>query len=297
QEIMESIASRGRHDLIIVIGTDPDLHSKVQVVAEEYGGQKFALIGGSVPLANVASATFRLNEAAFLAGSLAAYLATDNNDRSGNVGIIGSTTTDPTIADLIDGFLQGLQYANASADINGTVNLLPVEYVGSHNDSITAENIAKDMFDPDNGNVTVIFAPVRASIMGIRAAMEWANLTYYQEYGNTTRAPFVIGAETDLGQLGNPNIDIASGPSWIVGSVVPRSDLAVYRILNATLWDDFPGGLENGGPNRTIGNLGNEGVGLVIREDFRQDTWVTDDMLNIMTVYRDFIINGTITVT
>jgi basic membrane lipoprotein Med (substrate-binding protein (PBP1-ABC) superfamily) len=298
QDIMENIARGGRHDLIIVIGTDPDLHARVQTVATEFVGQKFALIGGEVALDNVASATFALDEAAFLGGALAAYASVETEERNGIVGIIGSVETDPTVQSLIDGFLQGLQYANASQDINGTIRLLPTEYVGSYNDTSTAESIARDMFDPDDGNATVIFAPVRASIMGIRAAMEWANLTYHIEFGNdTTREPFVIGAEAIQDYLGNPSILIASGPSWVIGSVVPRSGLAVYRILNATLWDDFPGGLENGGANHTIGSLSNNGVGLLGVEEFRNDSWVTDYMLNVTADYRQGIINGTIVVT
>ncbi|MHA2353469.1 MAG: BMP family ABC transporter substrate-binding protein, partial [Candidatus Thorarchaeota archaeon] len=82
EDIMEEIAAGGRHDLILVIGTDPDLHAAVQAVATQYAGQKFALIGGSVALDNVASATFAINEAAFLGGALAAYASVETADRN-----------------------------------------------------------------------------------------------------------------------------------------------------------------------------------------------------------------------
>jgi basic membrane lipoprotein Med (substrate-binding protein (PBP1-ABC) superfamily) len=298
EDIMEDIASRGRHDLIIVIGSDPDLHAAVQTVAEAHQNQKFALIGGSVPLDNVASATFAYKEAAFLAGALTAQLASGNPDLNGIVGIIAAVATDPTLNDIVDGFLQGLQYANASEEVNGTIRLLPIEYVGSFNDSVAAETIATEMFNPYVGNVSVIFAPVRASTLGIRAAMEWANLTYNSMYGNESlRQPFVVGAEFDQGYLGNPNIEIASGPSWVVGSIVPRSDLSIYRIINASLWDEFPGGLENGGANNTIGTLENEGIGLAGLEEFRDLSWVPNHMINVTMDYREMIINGTIVLT
>ena len=71
----------------------------------------------------------------------------------------------------------------------------------------------------------------------------------------------------------------------------------MYRILNATLWDDFPGGLENGSANHTIGSLSNDGVGLLGVEEFREENWVTDYMLNVTVDYRQGIINGTIVVT
>ncbi|MGD9397050.1 MAG: BMP family ABC transporter substrate-binding protein [Candidatus Thorarchaeota archaeon] len=299
QDILEDIASRGRHDLIIVIGSDPDLHTAVQTVAEAHQNQKFALIGGSVPLDNVASATFAHKEAAFLAGSLAAHVSVGNPDLNGIVGIIAAVATDPTLTEIIDGFLQGLRYANETiANATHQITLLPTEYVGSFNDTTTAETIATDMYNPYVGNASVIFAPVRASLLGIRAAMEWANLSYHAMFGNeTTREPFVVGAEFDQGYLGNPNIEIASGPSWVIGSIIPRSDLAIYRIINASLWDEFPGGLENGSVNQTIGDLENEGIDLGGLEEFRNDVWVTDPMLNVTATIREMIINGTIVIT
>lgn len=292
QDIMDTIAGNRNHDLIIAIGTEPGLVNAVQVAASNNPWQRFAFIGGVVDLDNVASVTFAHDEAAFLAGSLAATLAVGSEERTGVIGIIGSVETDPTVESLIDGFLQGVNYVNATPEVN--VTLLPIEYVESYNDTDQAESLAIDMFDPDGGNATVIFAPVRASILGIRAAMEWANETFHDVFGNETlREPFVIGAEANQDYLGNPNIEIATGPSWIVGSVVPHSDVAVLRLINATLWDAFPGG------NATHYDLESELVGLSDLDQFRNEDniWVTIDMINMTTDYRDMIINGSIVLT
>ncbi|MFW9786385.1 MAG: BMP family protein [Candidatus Thorarchaeota archaeon] len=291
ETLIDELATRGNHDLILVIGTEIGISGALDTVAAAHPNQKFGYIGGYVSQENVASATFAYDEAAFLAGTLAAYLAVGNVNRTGVVGVIGALETDPVIADLIDGFLQGVDYANQTL---GNVTLLDVEYVGSYNDTQTAEDLATNMWDPQNGNASVIFAPVRASYMGIRAAMVYANLTWFN--GTVNHEPFVIGAEGDQRFLGNPNIEIATGPSWMVTSIVPRSDLSVYRIINATLWGDFTGNLNYGSADG-IGNLDNNGIGLADLEEFQQsdNEWVTDRMINMTVDYRLAIINGTIT--
>jgi len=291
QSTINGISVEGNHDLIIVIGTQAGLATAVDTVAANHVYQKFGFIGGFVNRDNVASATFENDQAAFLAGALAAHLAVDNVNRTGIVGIIGSVSTDPTVIELIDGFIQGLNYANQTL---GNVSLLPIQYVGSYNDSTTADVYARNMWNPNLGNASVIFAPVRASIMGIRSAMEYANVTWFCNI--TNREPFVIGAEADQRYLGNPNIAIRSGPSWIVTSVVPRSDLAAVRIINATLWDRFIGALDYGGEYASTigGNLYNNGTILADMVEYQENEWVTDAMINMTIDYRRAIINGTI---
>lgn len=286
RDTMENIAAAGTHDLIVAIGDG--LSGAVTDAAGNYPNQKFALIGAapSLELDNVASATFAQHEAAFLAGSIAAFLATGNTNRSSIVGILGSIEGHATVEGLIAGFIQGLEHANTTYNLN--VTLLPIEYVDSFNDSSTAETLAYTMFSPLQGNATVIYAPVRASIMGVRTAMERANSTYFSDI--IGREPFVIAAEGSQNYLGNPNIEISAGPSWIVASVVPRSDLAVARVINATLWFVFEGGITD------HYNLANDGVGLSDLFEFRSDAWVTDFMLNVTDDYRSAILNGSIIV-
>ncbi|MHA2360075.1 MAG: BMP family ABC transporter substrate-binding protein, partial [Candidatus Thorarchaeota archaeon] len=244
----------------------------------------------TLALDNVVSATFDQHEAAFLTGSMAAFLATGNVNRSGIVGILGSVEGDPIVEGLIAGFLHGLDHANTTYNLG--VRLLPTDYVDSYNDSETARVKAYGMFSPITGNATVIFAPVRASIMGVRTAMDQANSTYFHDI--TGREPFVIAAEGNQDYLGNPNIDIRSGPSWIVTSIVPRTDLAVARLINATLWFDFPSG-QSFLYNLSLVNDEDRGVDISPLE-FRSSEWVTDFMLNVTTDYRTAIVNGSIVV-
>jgi basic membrane protein A len=285
RDSMEAIAAAGLHDLIVAIGDG--LAGSVTDAAGNYPAQKFALIGAEPTLAldNVASATFDQHEAAFLAGSIAAFLATGNVNRSGIVGVLASVEGEATVDRLIAGFIHGLEHANTTYNLN--VTMLPVDYVGSYNDTTTADTLTYNMFSPFQGNASVIFAPVRASILGVRSAMVRVNSTYFSDIMG--REPFVIAAEGNQDYLGNPDINIATGPSWIVTSVVPRSDLAVSRVINATLWFAFPGGVTD------LYNLANMGVDLSEME-FRNSEWVTGFMMNVTADYRTAILNGSIIV-
>jgi len=288
QTVLEELASSGIYELIIVVGED--LADEVQAVASNHLAQRFAFIGGSVAASNVISTTFSQHEAAFLAGALAAYMSSGNTNRSSIVGIIASVASNPTIQHLIAGFKQGLIYANTTANLN--VTLLPDQFVGSYNNSATASTLAYQMFNPYNpsGNATVIFAPVRASIVGIREAMVQANETWFHDIGG--REPFIIAAEGDQDFMGLPDINTRSGYSWVLTSVVPRSDLAVYRIINATMWDDFAP-LQAQSP--LLYDLANGGVNLTSFQ-FVNEGWTPRSLRVIIGDYRTMILNGSIVV-
>jgi basic membrane lipoprotein Med (substrate-binding protein (PBP1-ABC) superfamily) len=131
---------------------------------------------------------------------------------------------------------------------------------------------------------SIVFAPVRASIWGVREGMLTANETLHP----LGRLPLAIAAEMNLDYIGNPDPDIRSGPSWMITSVVARSNIALYNAVNATLWDRFAGGeLENF-------NLANSGVNIT---DFQfSNTIVASTYIDSAWDYTRAIINGTITV-
>ena len=280
ETLMESLAASGNYLLIIIVGHE--LQDELQRVADEYENQKFAMIGGLVNLDNVASATFDIQEAAFLAGIIAALIA-EEDPYNGTIGILASVPDDYDVIRMIAGFEQGVDTAIQDYGLN--VEVLTPRYVGSYNDSATAETMTSTLFITDF--CSIIFAPVRASIVGVRAGMLAANDTFY-DLSLTNRKPLVIGAEMNLDYYGNRNPLVASGPSWIVTSVVPRYDTSVISIVNATLWDIFPGGI------RENYNLANQGVNIT---DFEFSTTIVDDSnIDIAWEYAARIINGTITV-
>ncbi|UCE09561.1 MAG: BMP family ABC transporter substrate-binding protein, partial [Candidatus Thorarchaeota archaeon] len=202
QETMSNLASNtGYYDLIVALGLE--MTPAIQAVAASFPNQKFAIIGGNVPnLDNVVSATFSTEQAAFLAGVLAAFLAT-SDDYSGIVGVLAAVEDDPTLDPLINGFSQGVAAANTDYGLNAT--LLAPRYIGSFNNSATATTEVVNFFDPSNQNGSVLFAPVRASMVGVRNGLEIANSSwYFDDYGD--RRPIVIGAEYNLDYYGNPRI-------------------------------------------------------------------------------------------
>jgi basic membrane lipoprotein Med (substrate-binding protein (PBP1-ABC) superfamily) len=288
QRIMEELAASGLYELIVAIGAE--LTEEVQTVASSHPTQLFGLIGGYATASNVISATFHQYQAAFLAGALAAFVSVGNENRSGKVGIIGSVASDPTVQQLIAGFKQGLIYANDTNTLN--VTLLPEQFVGSYNNSEEASLLTYGMFNPSNpnGDATVIFAPVRASILGIREGMELANQTWFNDI--VGREPFIITAESDQDYIGLPDITTRAGYSWVLTSVVPRSDLAVYRIINATMWNDFAI-LQAASP--LVYDLQNGGVNITNFE-FRNPLWTPISIIDTINDYRAMILNGTIIV-
>jgi basic membrane protein A len=288
QTIIEDAS--GNYDLIIVIGGE--LTGILETVADLHPNQKYAFIGGEVVADNVYSTTFLQHEGAFLAGVLAAHVSVGDENRTATsiIGIVASVETDPTVAAMIAGFKQGVDYANL--EWNLSVTLLPEEYVGSYNDSAEAQAIATSMFDPFDGAASVLFTPVRASMMGIREALFYANATWF---GNNTAQPLVIAAEGDQDYFGLPNIQTRTGSSWVITSVVPRSDHAVYQVINSTLWGGFEGAtlqydLEKAGDD-------NETAGVTLTySDFVNSEWTPDALWEIVEEVRLDIIAGIIPV-
>jgi basic membrane protein A len=248
---MKSIAAAGTHLLILAIGID--MGDAVLSAAGEYPQQKFGLIGANLPGDNIASASFVADQGSFLAGVLAAFMAAED-EYSGIIGVLGAVETDPTISELVDGFVAGVRAANASYNLG--VQLLANEYLGSYNNTALAESRIYSKYVADNASV--MFTPVRASMPGIRAGLETVNQSTYFSWNPIGRLPLVIAAETNLDWYGNPQPEVAIGPSWITTSVVPRSDLAIYDIVNATLWDEY----DRVGGVQAVYNLANSGVNI-----------------------------------
>jgi len=125
---------------------------------------------------------------------------------------------------------------------------------------------------------------------GIRSAMLIANATW-----NSTRQPLVIAAEGDQDYFGLPNTQTRAGSSWIVTSIVPRSDHAVYQVVNATLWDKFEGAtlvydLESAGNEVDIAGV------ILTHSGFINDLWTPEWMFTSIESIRQSIIDGDITV-
>jgi len=186
--LLEGYAATGRYELIVVLGDE--LTATVETVAEAFPTQRFALVGGQADVDNIVSATFAIEEAAFLGGLLAAFLAANDEDRQ-NIGIIQAVSGDPDIDAMVDGFLMGVEAANSTHNLN--VSLVDIWTINSYNNSALARTYVSSAFTVHH--VSILFTPVRASMPGVRLGMEDANqsLLYWQN-----RMPLVIAAEMNL---------------------------------------------------------------------------------------------------
>jgi len=276
--LLEEYAATGRYELIVVLGDE--LTATVKAVADDFPTQRFALVGGQADADNIVSATFAIEEAAFLGGVLAAFLAADDEDRK-NIGIIRAVSGNPEIDAMVDGFLLGVDAANSTYNLN--VSLLPMQTIGSYNDSARARTFVANAFSLMY-DASILFTPVRASMPGVRLGMEDANMT--RLYGEN-RMPLVIAAEMNLDYYGLPNPDISFGQSWIATSVIPRSDFVIYDFINSTLWEKFPGG------SHTHYDLE---TGYVNITDYQfSNTYIVPSWRTIIKEYQASIINGIIT--
>ncbi len=274
--LLEEYAATGRYELIIVLGAE--LASTVEDVADGFPTQRFALVGGQADGDNIVSATFAIEEAAFLGGVLAAFLAADDEDRK-NIGIIRAVSGDSEIDAMVNGFLMGVDAANSTYNLD--VSLIDIWTIGSYNNSALASAYVTNAFL--SYHASILFTPVRASMPGVRLGMETANSSWLFSQG---RMPLVIAAEMNLDYYGLPNPDISFGQSWIATSVIPRSDLVIYDFVNATLWEEFLGG--------THTHYGLE-MGYVNITDYRfSSTYIITSWRNTIKEYQASIINGTI---
>ena len=287
----------------IVCAVGARLTDATHIAATERPNQKFALIGGESSDNNVMGSIFDVKEAAFLAGFTAALVASPINiadmesNNTGYIALMGSRSDDLTVQEMFNGFIQGAKYANDTylAIPSRQVHIINQDnpyFLGAYNDSEDAYTQALDWYL--NEDVSLIFAPVRASIVGIRQAMFEANETLGNPNlmpNNETRRPLAIGAEGNQDFFGNPDYRILSGPSWITTSVVLRTDYAIYDIVNQTLWGEYEGGVNlaynyyNGGCNITTFEFSSTYIYPIY------DQWISD------TVTRLNWNNGTIIIT
>ena len=284
QDIIEELAESRIYDLIIAVGAE--IAPAVQSVATDFPTQKFGIIGAHVNLANVASSSFATQESAFLGGVIAAFLAyeqpyygTDPYD--GTIGILAAMEDDVELTPMINGFIQGVEDANETYDLN--ISITMIDYVDSWNDSLTAEGLVYTWFT--QYNLSVIFAPVRASMPGVREGMIRSAAAFQPAQIAEGRMPLVIAAEGDQDYYGCADPDIPVAPSWITTSVLARTDLALYNLVNMTLWDMFPGG------TLTEFNLANNGVNITQFEF--SSTYISTDLRDALDYYEDLIVNGT----
>jgi basic membrane protein A len=213
----------GQCDIIITVGFL--LGDATKAAAEANPDQKFSIVDFAYdpPLPNVLGQVFATDEAAFLAGYLAAGIT-----KTGTVGVFGGVNI-PPVTIFMDGFVHGVNYYNEQ---KGT----DVQVLGW--DAGTKEGLFTNNFESLDGADIVM--PV-AGPVGLGSA------ALADELG--TDKLKIIGVDADL-YLTDPE-----KKHVYLTSVLKNMDATVLAAIKAAQEGTFEGGV-------VVGTLENNGVGL-----------------------------------
>ncbi len=260
-------------DLIVTVGFA--LGDTTRSAAEANPDQLFAIVDNDfadfdadgnfvadVEYENVRELTFATDQAAFLAGYLAAGMT-----ETGTVGTYGGIAF-PTVTIFMDGFLAGVRHHNAE---NGTdVNVLGWDgengqFTGNFESQDDGRNVTDQMLAEGADIIMPVAGPVG---LGSAAALQesaaddmliWVDSDGYE-------------SAADYGEL-------------MLTSVQKKMDVAVLDTVGQVANDAWEGGLY-------VGTLENDGVGIAPFHDFEDA--VPDELKTQLETLREGIIAGDI---
>ncbi len=207
---------------IIIVGTW-DMKEILEQTAPLFPDKKYIIFDTDVDyaandLSNVYSMSYKQNEAAFLAGVLAASVTTSDMtyaNEEATIGFVGAKDTAAVINDSAVGFIQGAQFINPDIKVN-------VSYVGSYVDSAKAKELALTQYASGADCIFVAAGP--ASVGVIEAAAE------SQKY--------VIGVDSDQA-LAYEGSDSAE---FIISSAIKGVGTTIFSSIERDLEGNLPYG-------------------------------------------------------
>lgn len=250
-------------DIIITVGFL--LGDATKASAEANPDQKYSIVDYTYnpPISNVVSQAYQTDEAAFLAGYLAAGVT-----KTGVVGTFGGMQI-PTVTIFMDGFVRGVAYYNEK---HGT----DVKALGWDTETQTGL-FTNDFSDQQKGNEMAvslmdegadIIMPVAGPVgLGSAAAIK------------TRGSGYLIGVDYDW---------FVSAPEYsdfILTSVLKAMDLATLKAIKSEKDGAFVGG-------NVVNNLENNGVGLAPFN--KLDSIVSDEMKADLEQLKKDLIDGKI---
>jgi basic membrane protein A len=194
----------------LTVGVGFLLTEAITAVAEQFPEGKFLLIDSVSEAQNVASVTFKEQEAAFLAGVVAGLSTT-----TGKIGLVGGQRIPPVIRYEV-GFVAGIRCVNAAA-----ADGISIAYTDSFGDPALGKEFALAQF---NDGADIVF-PV-AGLTGVGC---------YEAAKEKGPEFLVIGADTDQEHL-------APGQQLCVAR--KGVDTAVYTTIEAVVNETFAGGTQ-----------------------------------------------------
>ncbi len=254
-------------DIIITVGFL--LGDATKEFAQKYPDQKFAIVDFAYdpPLPNVLGLTFSTDEAAFLAGYLAAGMT-----KTGKVATFGGIKIPPVTIFMV-GFEHGVKYYNekhgTNVEVLGWKTDLNMEgfgdgvFVGNFESTDDGRRVAESFMDEGADIILPVAGPVG---LGTAAAVK-------------ERGAMMIGVDTDW---------YVSAPEYkdvYLTSVLKNMDVAVFEAIKLVVEGKFKGGVY-------VGTLANNGVGIAPFHDFEDK--VPADLKAELEEVRQGIIDGTV---
>ena len=216
---------------------------------------------------NVLGQVFNTDEAAFLAGYLAA-----GTTKSGKVGTFGGINI-PPVTIFMDGFYYGVQKYNAD---NGT----KVEVLGW--DPKTQKGLFTENFEKlDDGRTFAqnLVDEGADIVMPVAGPVGLGSAALATELG--TDKLMIIGVDSDQYES-----DTANQAVYLT-SVLKNMDVTTFNAIKAVADGTFAGGV-------TVGTLANGGVGLAPYHEM--DSMVSPELKEQMTALQAGIIDGSVSV-
>lgn len=196
---------------------------------EQYKDAQFVIIDGEpndgkdnyVVGDNTVAIYFAEEQSGFAAGVAAAVEL-----QTGDLGFIGGMEI-PAVQKFNYGFQQGVAYANEHFGSNVTIKAENVVYSGSFSDTALGQQLAAQMYDR---GVKVIFTAAGGTGMGA--------ITEAKTRAVNGEEAWIIGVDSDQYADG-----IYEGnKSVILTSAIKKVNVASYKMIEAELNNEFPGG-------------------------------------------------------
>lgn len=254
-------------DLIITVGFL--LGDATKAAAEANPDQKFSIVDFAYDpvVPNILGQVFATDEAAFLAGYLAAGVS-----ESGIVGTFGGINI-PPVSIFMDGFVRGVDYYNkekgASVKVLGwDADKKEGLFTNNFSSLDDGRAFAQNLFDEGADIVMPVAGPVGLGSAALASELGTDKLK-------------IIGVDVDQ-YLTDPE-----HAGVYLTSVEKKMDATVKAAIESAMGDSFAGGV-------TVGTLENGGVGLAPYHDL--ESAVSDELKAEIDAIRQGIIDGSISV-
>lgn len=248
-----------------MIMTASEFKDNLVQVAQEFPDIMMVITGENVvdQADNIYGFDFRTSEAAFLAGIVAADIASQNLEGTAGqktIGFIGGMDESVVIQEFLLGYIQGAKYADPQTTIVSN-------YVGGWNDPDTARTQALTQFN--DAKADIIFACAGGSGNGVHTAAADAG-------------KYVIGVDSDQSQMYAEDKAIQSR---FVTSVLKLGGNVIYNTIERFLDE---GTLPVG--QYDVTGVKGQAVGIVQNELF--DSYVSDKGKQLLKKAEQDIIDG-----